>query len=188
MEAEIKKATVPTIADLTKDPELAFENDKFNLLMSKEPPAKWVKVNKYANNSKYLPIDKIEYLLRRIFKDYKIEVLSHSTVFNAVTCVVRVHYMHPVLGEWRYQDGVGAAEVQVKAGSSLSDLQNINKNAVAMALPISKSEAIKDACHLIGDVFGGNLNRKDVIAFTSDDTLAERVKSYISEGKEEGND
>jgi hypothetical protein len=40
-----------------------------------------------------------------------------------------------------------------------------------MALPIAKTVAIKDACDHFGDLFGSNLNRKDVISFQVDETL-----------------
>ena len=33
------------------------------------------------------------------------------------------------------------------------------------ALPSAKSYALKDAAELLGDLFGKNLNRKDVLAF-----------------------
>jgi hypothetical protein len=92
-------------------------------------------------------------------------------MFNAVYCEVRVHYLHPVLNEWSWHDGVGAQELQVKAGSSPAQLENLNKGAVAMALPIAKSQAIKDACDHLGKLFGSDLNRKEQIAYVQDSTL-----------------
>jgi hypothetical protein len=59
-------------------------------------------------------------------------------------------------------------ELQTKAdtGSLKADFSNINKSAVEMALPIAKTNAIKDACDHIGKLFGRDLNRKDSIEFT----------------------
>lgn len=159
-------SNLPTLADLNKDVQAAFKNDQFNLLLNQQPPASWIKTNKYANNAKYLPIEKVEFLLTRIFQQWRVEVIGYSQLFNSVSCHVRLHYLNPVTGEWSFHDGVGAADVQVKAGSSAADLQNINRNAVGMALPIAKSYALKDAAHSLGKLFGKDLNRQDTIEFT----------------------
>jgi hypothetical protein len=62
------------------------------------------------------------------------------------------------------------------------DMSNVGKGAVMMALPIAKTIAIKDACDHFGDLFGANLNRKDVIAFTGDTELLSYDK--INDAKE----
>jgi hypothetical protein len=94
-------------------------------------------------------------------------------MFNAVYVTVRLHLQHPVTGEMFYMDGVGAAELQTKTGASASDLAAINKGAVMMALPMAKSYAIKDAAENLGKLFGRDLNRKDVLAYTTDTNLTE---------------
>jgi len=113
----------------------------------------------------YLPIDKVEYLLTRIFQEWKCEVISYSNLFNSVSCHVRLHFKNPLTGEWNFQDGVGAFDVQTEKGASAADLSKINANAVMKALPAAKSYALKDAAEMLGQLFGSNLNRKDTIAF-----------------------
>ena len=159
-------SNLPTLADLNKDIEAAFKHDQLNILLNQQPPAAWIKVNKFANNSQYLPIDKVEFLLTRIFQQWRCEVIDYKQLFNSVSCHIRLHYLNPMTGEWQYHDGVGAADIQVKSGSSAADLQNINRNATGMALPIAKSYAIKDAAHHLGKLFGKDLNRTDAIEFT----------------------
>ena len=124
-------------------------------------------INKYANNSVYLPIDKVEYLLDKIIQEWKIEILECKQLFNSVMTTVRVHYKNPVTNQWFFHDGVGCSELQTKAGTGnlTPDFANINKGAVEMAAPISKTMAIKDACDHIGRIFGRDLNRKNIIAF-----------------------
>lgn len=175
---EISKKPSVTLQQIYKDTDLAIKHDDFNVLMNQPPPESWVKVNKYANNSRYLPIEKVEWLLRRIFKQFRIEVKDQGVAFNGVWVSVRVHYIHPVSNEWEFHDGIGATELQVKSGSSPADLGNINKGALAMAFPLAKSQAIKDACDHLGRAFGSDLNRKDVIDYTSDEKLKDvkRVK------------
>ena len=148
--------------------------DEFNSLINQNPPEKWIKTNPHANNSRYLPIDKVEFLLRKIYKEVDIEVLSVGVMFNAVYTTVRIHYTHPVTGEKGFKDGVGAKQIQTKKGSSPADMANINNNAVEMALPISKTNAIKDACDTLGRIFGADLNRSDVIVPAIDTDLQER--------------
>lgn len=167
------KRELPTLAELTKDVDLAWKNDSLNLLLSQSPPEKWIKTHPYISGYKYLPIDKVEYLLRKIFKQYKIEVLKTGMLLNAVEVTVRVHYVDPVTGEWMFHDGTGAQELQTQkdTGNLKMDMSNVNRGAVTMALPIAKSVAVKDACDHFGDLFGSNINRKDTLVFTVDKSL-----------------
>lgn len=167
--SELQKTTplqLPKLEDLANDLELSLKEDALNYLLNQQPPANWVKVNEYANGSKYIPIDKVELLLTRIFQQWKVEIIDFKQIFNAVSCHVRLHYINPVTGEWNFHDGVGAMQIQTKKGASPADLEHINNNAVMMALPAAKSYAIKDAADHLGALFGRDLNRKDVMAFT----------------------
>ncbi len=167
MSSEIQQSTtLPTLQELHHAPVEAFKHDQFNLLLSQPPPEKWVKDHPFAKNVKYLPIDKVEFLLTRIFQQWRAEVISYSQLFNSVACHVRVHYKNPISGEWSYQDGLGAMGIQTDKGAAASDLTAIKQDAVMKALPAAESYAIKDAAEKLGDLFGKNLNRKDVAAFS----------------------
>lgn len=166
------KSNLPTLADLTQDVELAYKNDQLNLLLNQQPPAAWVKTHPYIKGYQYLPIDKVEHLLRKIFKRYRIEITGQGQAFNGVWVTVRVHFMNPVTGEWDYNDGIGAAQLQTKKDTSPADLLNINNGALSMAFPIAKTVAVKDACDHFGTLFGANLNRKDVVEFQVDKNLS----------------
>lgn len=155
---------LPTLVELHHDPEQAFKNDELNMLLCQPPHAKWVKKHPMVK-SEYMPIDKVEFLLRRIFQRFRIEVLDVKQMLNAAVVTVRVHYMNPVTLEWDYHDGVGAKGFQVNSEAKASDLTQIKAEAVQMAVPIAKSQAIKDACDHLGKLFGGDLNRKDTVAF-----------------------
>lgn len=168
-----KKNELPTLAELTSNLELAWKTDSLNHLLTQQPPANWVKTHPYIKDYRYLPIDKIEFLLRKIFKRYRIEVKKTGMILNAVEVSVRVHFLDPITGEWDFHDGVGAQELQTQSGSGnlKLDMSNINRGAVMMALPIAKSVAVKDACDHFGDLFGANLNRKDTLSFSPDKNL-----------------
>jgi hypothetical protein len=169
---------IPTLAELLKDEDIKARNSNTNLvvLLNQNPPNNWILkhpfIKKEITNEQgqkikvdyeYLPINKVEFLLKKIFIDYKIEVLKTGMLLNSVEVSVRVHYKHPITNEWLFHDGVGCQEIQTAQGSgSLKlDMTNINKSAVQMALPIAKTLAIKDACDHFGKLFGSDLNRNN---------------------------
>lgn len=167
------KNELPIISELydLNNIDLAFKKDQFNLIMNQQPSPEWILTNKYAGNSKYIPIGIKETLLQRIFKEYKIEILREGTMFNAVYVTIRLHYLHPITGEWSFHDGTGADQVQTKAGASPADLASIGNNAVAMSLPKAVSFAISDATDHLGKLFGRDLNRDKQMAFAVDKNL-----------------
>ena len=168
-------SNLPKLADLyeVSKVEEAFKHDQFNMLMNAEPRKEWVKQNKYAGNSNYIPVGIVEILLQKVFKTFTVEVIREGVMFNAVYVTVRIHLKHPVTGEMFFVDGVGAAELQTKSGASAADLSAINKGAVMMALPMAKSYALKDAAEHLGKLFGRDLNRKETMAYTTDANLTE---------------
>lgn len=141
--------------------------EAYNKLLDTNPPNSWVKKHPMHNNVKYLPIQVHEELLRRIFQEYNIEVKEVQQLFHSIQVTVRVNYLHPVTNKWLFVDGVGAQNVQTDKGQSASDLSKVKSNAVMLAVPAAKSYAIKDALETLGALFGGNLNRKDVVTFNS---------------------
>lgn len=165
----VKKEIYGDLAGIRKHEELT-------VALNQEPPKEWVKDHPYIKGYKYLPIERVEYLLDSLFKGYyRIEVMKTGMLLNAVEVTVRVHYKHPVTGEWMFHDGVGCSEVQTEknSGGLKMDMSNINRGAVVMALPNAKSVAIKDAADHLGKLFGRNLNRKDTISYGMDLTLIE---------------
>lgn len=176
---------LPKIQDLVSDANEAFKNDQFKLLVNQQPPAAWIKTNKYANNSQYVPIDKIEYLLDKIIQHWKIEILETKQMFNSVMVSVRVHYRHPIDGNWYFHDGVACKELQTKKDSGIlkPDFSNLNSGAIEMAAPIAKTMAIKDACDHIGRIFGRDLNRKELLSYMPTYEDKEIPKDEVSDAE-----
>lgn len=171
-------SSLPKIQDLYIDKVNTQKNDVFITLMNQEPNKAWVKEHPYIRGYKYLPIERIEYLLKNIFKNYRIEITGQGQSFNGVWVTVRVHYVHPITGEWSFHDGIGASQLQTAKGTSPADLNNINNGALSMAFPMAKTIAIKDACDHFGRLFGADLNRKDLIAYELDLTLIELTPEH----------
>lgn len=132
-------------------------------LLNQKPKKEWVKVNPYSNNSQYLPIERIEFLLRKFYLDHRIEVKDIKNMFNGIVCSVRIHLLTE--DGWTFTDGVGASQIQTKKGTSPADLANINNNAIEMCAPKARAEAIKNAAKSLGRIFGADLNRKEDIDY-----------------------
>ena len=159
---------LPSLSEIINETDESIKENQLMVLLNQPPPEQWVKVHPYIKGYKYLPIGRIEYLLKRIFTSYKIEVLKTGILFNSVEVTVRVHFRNPITREWDFHDGLGACELQTQkdTGALKLDMSNVNKSAVEMALPIAKSKAIKDACDHFGRLFGSDLNHKEQFDFT----------------------
>jgi hypothetical protein len=176
--SELVKYEAPTEKELIH----LFEEDMWVQAMSKNPPMEWCRQNSQANNAWYLPIDKVEFLLDKFFKDnYKIEVIKTDRIMNTIEVTVRVHYQDKVTGDWRFHDGVGAKQIQTAKGTGNlePDMNNMVHGAIEKALPHAKSQAIKDACHHIGNVFGRNLNRENTLTYTGDDRISNKLAKQV---------
>ena len=171
---------LPKIQELYSDKVTTQKDDVLQVLLNQPPDARWVKEHPFIRGYKYLPIERVEYLLKTIFKRYRIEVTGQGTAFNGVWVTVRVHYIHPITGDWEFHDGIGAAQLQTAKGTSAADLANINNGAISMAFPMAKTIAIKDACDHFGKLFGSDLNRKDIISYTPDLTLIDFDENHPS--------
>lgn len=133
----------------------------------------------------YIPIDKVEFMLDRIFQEWRVEVLREGVMFNSIYVTVRIHYKNPLTSEWSYHDGVGAKDVQLNSGASAADLGSIKASAVQMALPSAKTYAIKDACDHLGNLFGRSVNRKDAIQSFSGAYMGTTPKSPITKTEDD---
>lgn len=180
---------LPAINDIYNKSVVAKSDDvRLLTALLNEPPLKeWVVEHPFIKQEvtisgvkqkvpyKYIPIGTVEYLLRMVFGQYKIEVTGQGTAFNGVWVTVRIHYVDPITKQWQYHDGIGAAQLQTKQGTSPADLQNINNGAITMAFPNAKSIAIKDACDHFGRLFGSDLNRKDYVEYESTETVTQKI-------------
>jgi hypothetical protein len=150
------------------------ETNQLNILLNQTPPVKWLKAHPTAtvkeNNGNvrpymYLPIEKVEYLLTRLFFRWNVDVKSVQLIGNSVVVVVTLNYFNPVLNEWEHQDGIGATPLQTDAKAGAIEFDKLKSAAVMMAAPAAESYAIKDAAEKIGAIFGKNLNRADRMSY-----------------------
>ena len=156
----------------------------FAALLDMSPHATWVEMHPSINGYAYIPISRVEALLRLFFgTSWRVRVISEGQLFNSVKVVVRLYYTCPITGQKHYSDGVGAKELQTqsKSGSLKLDMSNINRSAVEMALPIAKSTAIKDAADCIGRIFGADVMRKNTLVLEDSLILNEEWQAFKPE-------
>ncbi len=168
---------VPTLSDLVNESDELYKDNAFMVLLNQDPPDKWldshpiIKVKNAKGESvplKYLPITRVEYILSRIFTKWWVEVKDVKLVANSVVVTVRVFVKNPTNGEIEWNDGIGASPIQIKANSGGAiDFQNMQSAAIQMSAPAAESYAVKDAAEKWGKIFGKDLNRKDVIDYSS---------------------
>lgn len=161
-----QSGTSNLLALINGDKVIEFKNmDKFLEIVNQSPPDSWLQNHPLVKNVKYLPIERVEWMLDKMFQQWRVEVLREGTMFNSIYCAVRLHYYHPVQGAWTSQDGYAAVPAKTKQGAKASDMTEILSESVMTGLPAAKSFAIKDAADHIGKIFGRDVNRKNQLEF-----------------------
>lgn len=141
--------------------------ETFNSLVNHAPKREWVKVNKYSQGAKYLPIGIVEELLRGVYPFHKIEWNGQPQILgNSVVISITLKVYHPIICDWLSYAGVGAVPIEVEKGAHPTDFTKINSKALHKNVPAALSFAVNNAAKKIGRLFGSHLNRKD------DETLA----------------
>ena len=151
--------------------------EKFQKMLNGKPKASDIKVNKLANNSKFIPIGIVEKTLDEIYSGlWKAKNFKYMIVVNELVGDLELEIFHPVIQEWITRPGSAAVPITMKKGSDVIKVENKYINACVTVAPHLKAECIKNAAKSLGSVFGRNLNRDkdDYVSYTS---LSERLIS-----------
>ena len=160
-------AKVPTLAELIEDNDQSIKENALMVLLNQNPPDAWLKKHPTVRDHVYLPINRVEYLLSRIFGKWWVEIKNTQVIANSVAITVRVYVQNPITKLTEWNEGVGAAPIQTDSGKGAMDWNFAKSHGVQIAAPIAESFAIKDAAEKWGKLFGKDLNRKDVINYDS---------------------
>jgi hypothetical protein len=155
---------IPTLAELHKDNPDAFANDQLKTLLNMPVNQAWLKKHPLTNQP-YLPIDKVDYLLDRIFGRWEVDIKSISKIENSVVAVITLKVWNPTRNDWDRHDGAGAMPIQVESQCPPYDMTKLKSNGVQLAVPAAVSYAKKDAADNLGTIFGRNVTRKDSLVF-----------------------
>lgn len=128
-------------------------------MLSMNPPD--TRVNDKANNALYVPVQHCEELLDFLFPlGWSFEYANTQNIANEMIFVGEL--VIDCGGIKRRIVGAGAEPIQMKSGAKDAfDLSQKILNTLAKDFPNAKSEAFKNACRGLGNVFGRNLNRKN---------------------------
>ena len=138
------------------------EVENLDEILNSEPKKEWIKELPNQKGVLYLPIDKVEFLLNRLFTKIKIEIRSVISSDKRAVVTVRINY-----GDGMFHDGVGAAQIN-------------NSQTAEMAFPLAKSLAFKDCADCFGRIFGKDLNRnRDVSTPVKQNTISEADQKFI---------
>ena len=157
---------LPTLQELLTDTEDSLKQNALTVLLNQNPPAQWLSEHPMIKGYKYIPIEKIEYLLTRIFGQWHVEVRNTQIVANSVVVTVRLHVNNPISGEAMWQDGIGAAPIQTDKGAGATDWNSVKTDGVQKAAPAAETYAVKDAAEKFGKIFGRDVARKGSMNYT----------------------
>ena len=158
------------------DLDLKNQQNEVNILLNQEPPKPWLKEHPMAKGIKYLPIERVEYMLTRIFKKWNVEIRQVQVIANSVVVTIRLYYQDVLSNEMLWQDGIGASPIQTDKGAGAMDWNHTKNDAVMKAAPAAESYAVKDAAEKIGKLFGKDMNRADRIMYDTLPTIEKRDK------------
>ena len=186
----MKTENLPDIAELYGDIELKQDANKLNILLNQPPAKAWIRLHPMATKKvggqfvpiEYIPIERIEWLLTRIFTRWNVEVRSIQQIANSVCVVVRLYYLDVLSNEMLWQDGIGAAPLQTDQGAGATDWNAIKSASVQIGAPAAESYAVKDAAEKIGKLFGKDINRADAIGY---DNLIDKLPDDEPAGAEQ---
>jgi len=157
---------LPTLQELLVENEDSLKQNALTVLLNQDPPAKWLVQHPMIRDYKYIPIEKIEYLLTRIFGNFNVEIRSTQIVANSVVVTVRLHVINPINGQEMWQDGIGAAPIQTDKGAGATDWNAVKTDGVQKAAPAAETYAVKDAAEKFGKIFGRDVSRKGSMNYT----------------------
>lgn len=157
---------LPTLQELLVENEDSLKQNALTVLLNQDPPAKWLVQHPMIRDYRYIPIEKIEYLLTRIFGNWNVEIRGTQIVANSVVVTVRLHVNNPINGEPMWQDGIGAAPIQTDKGAGATDWNAVKTDGVQKAAPAAETYAIKDAAEKFGKIFGRDVSRKGSMNYT----------------------
>lgn len=140
----------------------------FNRMLNEAPDEKEIKTNKFAGNSKYLPISFVQMKLDEIFVGlWRTKNFSYTVIANELVGRVTLEYFHPFAKMWIEREGAAAVMIQQSSGADLTDISAKIKNTLGKDHPHLLASCICNAARSIGKAFGRDINRKEEDEYTA---------------------
>lgn len=158
---------IPTMNELVTETEMTLKENALMVILNQPPPEKWLVNHPMISGYKYLPIERVEYLLTRIFGKWWVEIKNVQVIANSSVVTVRVYVKNPITGEIDWNDGVGAQPIQTDKGQGAMDWNFAKSDGVQKSVPSAETYAIKDACDKFGKIFGKDVSRKTNLDYST---------------------
>lgn len=159
-----KSVAIPTIDELAANDEMTLKQNALMVLLNQHPKDAWLKEHPMSK-TKYLPIERVEWLLSYVFTNWRVEVRSTQVIVNSAVVCVRLYVTNPLDGKEMWQDGLGACPIQMNSQALPNDMSQLKTNGVQLAVPAAESYAIKDAAEKFGKLFGKDVSRKNNLSY-----------------------
>ena len=172
---------LPALNELYSDKELAVKNNDLNILLNHVPDPKWIKEHPFIKNLKYIPIERVEWLLTTIFTKWWIEILDSKIIGNSVMVTLRLFVLDPIEGVIMHNDGIGASPLQTDSGAGAIEFNKLKSGAVMMAAPAAESYALKDAAEKFGRLFGKDISRKGQVNYENLENKFPKIDDFENE-------
>lgn len=98
---------------------LLDELQRFNQIINAEPSRDWIKQNKFAENSEYIPISILQMNLDKVFFGlWQTQNFQHSVIANELVASIELWYYHPIAGQWIKRVGTGSVIIRFRSVKS----------------------------------------------------------------------
>jgi hypothetical protein len=137
--------------------------EAYKIALTKPPQSDWLKNRELGGNKKsnYQPIEIIEAIADRVFREWYVMDEKYMNVLNEVVCTVKINALPDYPGaDWIQFTGSASKPVQAASGSKPEEFPKGKlSNALQYCLPAVRSDAIGCAFEVLGNLFGRNVNR-----------------------------
>ena len=137
--------------------------DRVISILTLDPPD--VRINDKANNSLYVPVQVSEELLDFLFPGcWSWRHKNTQWIANEIVADGELEINTPTYKRTIWGAGAEPIAMKSKTNGGTGDPTNMADkiiNTLAKDYPNAKSETFKNACKMLGNVFGRNLNRKN---------------------------
>lgn len=161
------QVAIPTMQDLVSDTEQSIKLNNLMVLLNQDPPKSWMQNHPMISGYQYIPIERVEWLLTRIFTKWWVEILDTKIVANSAVVTVRLFVINPLDGSTWHNDGIGCSPIQTDKGAGATDFNKVKSDGVMKAMPSAETYAIKDAADKFGKIFGKDTGRKSQMDYAS---------------------
>ena len=156
----------------------SFKKNSVEMLskLNQSPDNSIIKVNKHAQNAKYVPISYLEMKLDEMFYGmWRTRNFNTKVIANEIVGEITLEVFHPQNLMWLERIGAGAVMIQFSKDSDIRDIGNKIKNTLSKDYPHLKAECFRNACLSLGKAFGRDLNREFTTEYMPEEILNEDV-------------